>query len=112
MSRPNSKGDYDFAAGGDRGQHIYISPRKNLVIVRNDIDFGIPSNDWINLLYQFAAEFWHPTRRSCQKIAAGEQRVALAISWSIVAFLYWRRRSDLPEIKAAPVPEEKAPQSA
>lgn len=43
---------------------------------------------------------------------AGEQGLALAISWSIVAFLFWRRRSDLPEINAAPVPEEAAPQSA
>jgi membrane protease YdiL (CAAX protease family) len=39
---------------------------------------------------------------------AGEQGLALAISWSIVAFLFWRRRSELPEIKAAPVPEEYA----
>lgn len=43
---------------------------------------------------------------------AGEQGLALAISWSIVAFLFWRRRSDLPEIKPAPVSEETAPQSA
>ena len=33
---------------------------------------------------------------------AGEQGLAQAISWSIVAFLFWRRRSDLPETKAAP----------
>jgi len=42
---------------------------------------------------------------------AGEQGLALAISWSIVAFMFWRRRSDLPEINAAPVPEENARQS-
>jgi membrane protease YdiL (CAAX protease family) len=42
---------------------------------------------------------------------AGEQGLALAISWSIVAFLFWRRRSDLPEIKAAPVLEEITSQS-
>jgi membrane protease YdiL (CAAX protease family) len=43
---------------------------------------------------------------------AGEQGLALAISWSIVAFLFWRRRSDLPDIIAEQVPEEAIPQSA
>jgi membrane protease YdiL (CAAX protease family) len=43
---------------------------------------------------------------------AGEQGLALAISWSIVAFLFWRRRSELPEIKAAQVPEENSLRSA
>jgi membrane protease YdiL (CAAX protease family) len=42
---------------------------------------------------------------------AGEQGLALAISWSIVAFLFWRRRSDLPEFKTAPASEEDARQS-
>ena len=43
---------------------------------------------------------------------AGEQGLALAISWSIVAFLFWRRRSDLPEVKPATQREESVPQSA
>jgi hypothetical protein len=43
---------------------------------------------------------------------AGEQGLAHAISWSIVAFLFWRRRSDLPEINSAQVSEEATPQSA
>ena len=43
---------------------------------------------------------------------AGEQGLALAISWSIVAFLFWRRRSDLPELKPATPREETAPQAA
>jgi hypothetical protein len=43
---------------------------------------------------------------------AGEQGLALAISWSLVAFLFWRRRSDLPDIIAEQVPEEAIPQSA
>jgi len=33
---------------------------------------------------------------------AGEQGVALSISWAIVGFLFWRRRSELPEIKSSP----------
>ena len=32
---------YDFTAEGDKGQFIYVSPQKNLVIVRNGIEFGI-----------------------------------------------------------------------
>jgi len=43
---------------------------------------------------------------------AGEQGLALAISWSIVAFLFWRRRSDLPELKPATLRKETAPQAA
>ena len=50
-------GNYDFAAEGDKGQFIYISPAKNLIIVRNGIDFGIPAEDWIHLFYTFASEF-------------------------------------------------------
>ena len=42
---------------------------------------------------------------------AGEQGLALAISWSIVAFLFWRRRADLPEVNVAQVPQETAPKS-
>jgi CubicO group peptidase (beta-lactamase class C family) len=48
---------YDFAAMGDKGQYIYISPQKNLVIVRNGIDYGIPSKEWRKLFFQFASEF-------------------------------------------------------
>jgi CubicO group peptidase (beta-lactamase class C family) len=50
-------GIYDFVAAGDRGQFIYVSPRKALVIVRNGIDYGIPFDDWFGLFYRFASEF-------------------------------------------------------
>jgi CubicO group peptidase (beta-lactamase class C family) len=50
-------GSYDFSAEGDKGQFIYISPDKSLVIVRNGIDYGIPSDEWLNLFYDFAGEF-------------------------------------------------------
>ncbi|RPJ20221.1 MAG: class C beta-lactamase-related serine hydrolase, partial [Chloroflexi bacterium] len=52
-----AKDSYDFNAGGDKGQLIYVSPQKNLVIVRNGIDFGIPSEKWLHLFYQFASQF-------------------------------------------------------
>jgi CubicO group peptidase (beta-lactamase class C family) len=51
------EGGYDFAARGDRGQYIYVSPHKNLIIVRNGVDYGIPSDEWIALFYKFATDF-------------------------------------------------------
>ena len=50
-------GTYDYTAAGDKGQYIYISPEKKLVIVRNGIDYGIPSLDWIRLFHEFASQF-------------------------------------------------------
>ena len=50
-------GLYDFTAEGDKGQFIYVSPLKNLVIVRNGVDFGIPSEKWLALFYEFASQF-------------------------------------------------------
>jgi hypothetical protein len=50
-------GAYDFAAEGDKGQYIYVSPAKKLVIVRHGIDFGIPSEKWIQLFYEFASQY-------------------------------------------------------
>jgi len=49
--------DYDFSAEGDKGQFIYVSPSRKLVIVRNGIDFGMPPEEWIKLFYNFAAEW-------------------------------------------------------
>jgi CubicO group peptidase (beta-lactamase class C family) len=48
---------YDFAAEGDKGQLIYASPQKNLVIVRNGIKYGIPSEEWFQLFYEFASQY-------------------------------------------------------
>jgi len=48
---------YDFAAEGDKGQFIYVSPQKNLVIVRNGIHYGIKSEEWFQLFYEFASRF-------------------------------------------------------
>ena len=52
-----NKDTYDFAAEGDKGQFIYVSPQKNLVIVRNGIKYGIPSEKWFNLFYDFASQY-------------------------------------------------------
>lgn len=49
---------YDFTAEGDKGQFIYVSPQKNLVIVRNGIDYGgISSAEWLKLFYEFASQY-------------------------------------------------------
>jgi hypothetical protein len=48
---------YDFVAKGDKGQFIYASPQKKLVIVRHGIDFGIPTHEWLALFYKFASQF-------------------------------------------------------
>jgi CubicO group peptidase (beta-lactamase class C family) len=48
---------YDFSAEGNKGQFIYVSPEKMLVIVRNGIDFGVPSEEWLTLFYEFASQY-------------------------------------------------------
>jgi CubicO group peptidase (beta-lactamase class C family) len=48
---------YDFSAEGDKGQFIYVSPQNNMVIVRNGIDYGIPTEEWLYLFYRFVSQF-------------------------------------------------------
>jgi CubicO group peptidase (beta-lactamase class C family) len=48
---------FDFSAEGNKGQYIYVSPQKNLVIVRNGIDYGIPTEQWMHLFYEFASQY-------------------------------------------------------
>jgi hypothetical protein len=50
-------GLYDFTAEGNKGQFIYVSPQKNLVIVRHGTEYGIPSEEWLNLFYKFASQY-------------------------------------------------------
>lgn len=49
----------DFAAEGDHGQYIYISPEANLIIVRNGFEYGetMTWDSWVRLFYEFATEF-------------------------------------------------------
>src|ERR1019366_9250352 len=51
--RPGGKSD--FHAQGNKGQYIYISPQKKLIIVRNGIDIGLPPSRWVRLFYDFAS---------------------------------------------------------
>lgn len=52
-------GANDFAAEGDHGQFIYVSPEKNLIIVRNGLTYGSDWywKSWIETAYAFASEF-------------------------------------------------------
>ena len=52
-------GAADFAAEGDHGQFIYVSPEKNLIIVRNGLEYGADWywKQWIEAAYDFASEF-------------------------------------------------------
>ena len=47
---------YDFMAEGDRGQFIYVSPEKRLIIIRNGLDWGLASSDWVKAFYEFAGQ--------------------------------------------------------
>jgi CubicO group peptidase (beta-lactamase class C family) len=52
--------EYDFAAEGDHGQYIYVSPSKNLIIVRNGLEYGseMSWDTWMRAFYQFASEYY------------------------------------------------------
>jgi CubicO group peptidase (beta-lactamase class C family) len=52
-TRPGGKSD--FYAEGNKGQFIYISPQKNMIIVRNGVDFGLPASGWVRLFHDFAS---------------------------------------------------------
>lgn len=52
------KEGYDFAAEGDRGQMIYVSPQKGLIIVRNGFAYG--NVDWLKLAYNIAGKITRP----------------------------------------------------
>ncbi len=47
-------GKNDFFASGNHGQYIYISPSKNLIIVRNGERYGVPAEKWVGMFYRFA----------------------------------------------------------
>ncbi len=53
---------YDFMAEGDKGQFIYISPDKNLVIVRNGTGYGLEPNEWISIFYRFARSLYSESK--------------------------------------------------
>ncbi len=44
----------DFAAEGDHGQYIYVSPANRIVITRNGTEYGVNSGVWIDAFYEVA----------------------------------------------------------
>jgi CubicO group peptidase (beta-lactamase class C family) len=46
----------DFAAEGDHGQFIYVSPAHHLIIVRNGTSYGESSSEWMDAFYAVAEE--------------------------------------------------------
>jgi len=54
---PRDDGAYDFAAFGNLGQFIYVSPDSDLIIVRNGETSGIHYPEWFKLFYQSASYF-------------------------------------------------------
>jgi CubicO group peptidase (beta-lactamase class C family) len=50
-------GTYDVMAEGDKGQFIYLSPAKKLVIVRNGTAYGLRAHEWLRLFYAFADQY-------------------------------------------------------
>jgi CubicO group peptidase (beta-lactamase class C family) len=47
--------NYDYYGTGNHGQYIYVSPSKNLIIVRNGEAYGQFGTDWFAPFYQFAS---------------------------------------------------------
>ena len=47
----------DFAALGNHGQFIYVSPHKNLIIVRHGKKYGADYAEWLKLFYDFVTDF-------------------------------------------------------
>lgn len=50
---------YDFMALGNHGQFIYISPPKNLIILRFGESYGEfgGSQGWVDMFYEFASQW-------------------------------------------------------
>jgi len=55
---PRQNAANDFLALGDYGQFIYVSPFKNLIIVRNGEKYGLEGEwlEWATIFHQFASE--------------------------------------------------------
>ena len=47
----------DFAAIGNHGQFIYISPHKALIIVRHGEQYGVSVPEWLQLFFDFATDY-------------------------------------------------------
>ena len=55
-----SDGGHDFAARGNHGQLIFVSPRNRIVIVRNGLQYGIDAGQWFERARVMAEVLGHP----------------------------------------------------
>jgi CubicO group peptidase (beta-lactamase class C family) len=55
---PGAQEANDFFAWGNLGQFIYVSPSRNLIIVRNGEKYGLPGEgiEWGGIFHQFAGQ--------------------------------------------------------
>ncbi len=51
------RGERDYYGLGNKGEYVYCSPQKHLVVVRMGFNFGIPSDAWVALFRKFADGF-------------------------------------------------------
>jgi CubicO group peptidase (beta-lactamase class C family) len=68
---PRTDGPPDFAAEGDHGQYIYISPAHQIIIVRNGTEYGMETRAWMNLFAQLAENLGHASNSQADS-GAGE----------------------------------------
>jgi CubicO group peptidase (beta-lactamase class C family) len=54
-SKMHGESDYDYYAEGHHGQEIYVSPYKNLIIVRNGEAYGEFGQYWPDVFHKFAS---------------------------------------------------------
>jgi CubicO group peptidase (beta-lactamase class C family) len=50
-------GESDFHTVGNKGQYIYVSPQKHLIIVRTGIQFELPSSSWLRVFRELADRY-------------------------------------------------------
>jgi CubicO group peptidase (beta-lactamase class C family) len=55
-SKMHGESDYDYYAEGHHGQEIYVSPYKNLIIIRNGEAYGEFGQYWPDIFYKFASD--------------------------------------------------------
>lgn len=85
-----SGGPSDFHTVGNKGQFIYCSPEKHLVIVRTGMEYGVSSSTWLRLFRQFADQFDGPQPTMPAAAPDPRQRAGAEEYWPVHQ---WRRAS-------------------
>jgi len=55
-----------------------VSPQNHLVIVRNGIDYGSSSEEWLKLFYEFASQYEQEAKKAEDEVKKAEDEVAKA----------------------------------